>query len=172
MKCVGLLPLLPLTQQGRHTDVLVEALACIKNASIPREQKATLLTVTLQLATLSFRTPAEKRFIREQFKMYQDFIKDTDLYQFILEEGVEKGISQGIEKGISQGIEKGVEAFHQLILDDVRERFPELTALAVERLDAVHDLEVLKKLVRAVMTTSSVEQARAQFEDLQQKQGH
>ena len=164
MKCVGLLPLLPLTQQGRHPDVLAEALAGIKNARIAREQKATLLTVTLQLATLSFRTPAEKRFIKEQFKMYQDFIKETDLYQFILEEGVEKGLSQGREEG--------VEAFHQLILDDVCERFPELTALALERVDAVHDLEILKKLVRAMTSAGSVEQARALFEDLQQKQEH
>lgn len=92
--------------------------------------------------------------------MFQDIIKDTEIYQIIMQEGVEKGLAQGVE------------AFHQVILEEVQDRFPELIEQATKRVSAVTDLSVLKKIVRSMSFASSTDQVRALLDALKKNQGH
>jgi len=92
--------------------------------------------------------------------MYQDILKDTEIYQIIVQEGVEKGLSQGRE------------AFHQVILEDVQERFPDLLTQATESINAVTDLSILKKLVRDMISAHSLDEAQTLLQTLKKNQGH
>lgn len=114
--------------------------------------------------------------------MLRDIIKDTEIYQIIMEEGWEKGLEKGREEGWEKGREKGQEegrekgleegraAFHQLILEDVQDRFPELVEMAIRYVNAVADLDALKKLARNVVSANSVDQVRALFDTLKNNQ--
>jgi predicted transposase YdaD len=66
--------------------------------------------------------------------MFNDFLRDSPVYQEVLAEGLEKGLK------------KGLEAQRQTLLDIVQERFPEIVPLAKKQADAIEDPEVLRRL--------------------------
>jgi hypothetical protein len=136
---------------------------------VDRSAKDNLLTITFTLATFVFDRAANQDWLRKRFYMDLDLIRDTEIYQIIMQEGFEKGIQQGLEKSMQQGLEKGVQQsnqqevqdFQQIILRLFQRDFPELTALATQRLGAISDLNLLRNLVLDVTAATSVEQARA-----------
>ena len=161
MQSVGILPLLALTREGGHREVVDEAIAGIEHAPIDREKKDNLLTIAFNLFTLGFDDPKDKDWLRKRFAMYRDIIHDTEIYQIILQEGREEGRKESRE------------ALHQVILLTVQSRFPELTAFATERVNAVTDLSVLQKLTLDIVSASSTDQARSLLEALvKNNKGH
>src|SRR5437879_6922654 len=82
--------------------------------------KEDLLIMTFLLAPLNLKTQEDITWLKERFSMYQDMLKGTEIYQEIWQEGYE------------EGYQKGRAAFHQLILEDVGERFSELMEMATE----------------------------------------
>lgn len=154
MNSVGVLPLLSLTKEGGTPAVVDEAISKVRQANIDREMKELLLTIIFPLATLGLRKKEDRDWLIRRFYMLRDIIKDTEIYQIIMEEGWEKGLEKGLEKGR----EEGLTAFHQLILEDVQERFPELLEMATRQVNAIVDLDVLKQLARNVISANSAEQ--------------
>jgi predicted transposase YdaD len=141
-----------------------------------REEKENLLTFTLYLATLGFKRQSDKDWLKERFMMLKDIIRDTEIYQIILQEGLEKGLEEGrtkgLEEGRTQGLEVGREALQRVVLGVVQNRFPELAELAAARVGVVTDLGSLQKLALDVVSASSAEQARTLFESLKQYESH
>ena len=165
MQSVGILPLLALTREGGRREVVDEVIARIEQAPIEQEKRDNLLTIAFHLFTLGLDDPADKDWLRKRFAMYRDIIHDTEIYQIILQEGHEKGLEEGIEKGC--------EAFHQLILEDIQDRFPELIEYATECVNAVTDLNALKKLVRPVAHASSADEVYTLLDALRKNnKGH
>lgn len=160
MNSVGILPLLPLTREGGTPTVVDEALSRIRQADIDRKTKEELLTITFALATLGLKKKEDKDWLIRRFYMLRDIIKDTEIYQIIMEEGWEKGLEKGREEGL--------EAFHQLILEDIQERFPELIEMAMRRVNVIADLDALKKLARKVVSANSANQVQALLEESKQ----
>ena len=76
--------------------------------------------------------------------MLGDFLRDSPIYQEVLEEGVEKG---------------RLEERRQALLDIVFERFPEITHLARQQAMAIDDLEILRHLTVKMSTVQTPEQA-------------
>ena len=80
-----------------------------------------------------------------------DILRETPIYQIILEEGFEKGLEQGLEKGIEQGLERGHEEeklnLRLLLANLVQGRSPELASLAKECAARIEDLQVLRQIV-------------------------
>jgi predicted transposase YdaD len=157
MQGVGVLPLLALTREGGRREVVDEAIAGIEQTEMSREKKEILLTIVFNLAALGFSKQEDLEWLKGRFRMYQDIIKDTEIYQIILQEGREEGI----------------EAFHQVILSTVQNRFPELVEMATECVNAVTDLKVLQKLTLDMISANSTDQARALLRVLKKNdQGH
>jgi hypothetical protein len=161
MQSAGVLPLLALTREGGHREVVEEAIAGIEQAEMSRERKDTLLTIVFNLATLGFNKQEDLEWLKGRFRMYQDIIKDTEIYQIIVQEGIEK------QK------KKEVDDLHHIILFTVQRNFPALAEWTTERIEAIADLDILKKLVMDTISADSVDQMRALFEALQKNsQGH
>ena len=64
-------------------------------------------------------------------------MRESSMYQSILDEGLEKGIEQGIERGIQQGLQQGIE---QVAINLFRSGMPveqiiNVTGLTRERLE-------------------------------------
>jgi predicted transposase/invertase (TIGR01784 family) len=74
-------------------------------------------------------------------------MRESVIYQDILQQGIERGIKQGIEQAIEQGIKQGIEqAIEQIALNMLRqeldfELIQKITNLSLEQ------LQNLKKIV-------------------------
>ncbi len=102
-----------------------------------------------------------------------------------IEEGLEKGIEQGMAKGIEQGMAKGMEkgmekgqregetkGIRDALLDLLQERFGPLRLSTADKVRAVHDVQVLKGLLRSVLKTESPEAFETLLDDVLGHRGH
>jgi predicted transposase YdaD len=147
-KLIGLLPLLALTREGGSPEVVDEAINGIEHSSIDNEIKANLLSITLTLATLTLDKPEDKDWLRRRFRMYQDILRDTEIYQIIMQEGVEKGHQQELQD------------LRQILSGFIQARFQELVPLATEQTAHITDTETLKHLTLKVGLAQTLEEAR------------
>ena len=94
--------------------------------------------------------------------MFQDLLRDTDIYKIIVEEDHEQGVVEGHQKGLAEGLEKGraqglvegielqkriqqeQELQHQpeMLLHFVQARFPRLVRFAKKQIAVVTDVVV------------------------------
>lgn len=78
-----------------------------------------------------------------------DFLRDSPIYQEVLEEGMEKGRREGM-----------IEALRQVLLDVVFERFPEVICLAKKTSDSIDDSGILRCLAVKMSTLQTVEEVK------------
>jgi hypothetical protein len=77
--------------------------------------------------------------------MFQDILRESPIYQEIVEQGLEKGKIQGQR---------------EMLLDLVQMRFPELLTLAKQQTDGITDPGVLSSLNHKLFVAQTVEEAR------------
>lgn len=147
-RLVGLLPLLALTREGGSPEVVDEAITSIEYSTIDNEVKSILLSITLTLATLTLDKPEHKDWLRRRFRMYQDIIRDSEIYQIIIQEGVEKGHQQELQD------------LRQILLGFIQARFQELVPIATKQTATFTDTEALKHLTLKVVLAQTLEEAR------------
>ena len=166
VQSVGILPLLALTREGYRPEVIDEALRGIEQSIADRSVKDNLLTITLTLATLVLDGAASQDWLRKRFYMYHDLIRDTEIYQIIMQEGLDKGVQLGRQEGRQEITQREIQDFQQTILSIFQRGFPELITLATERISTISDLNLLKNLVLDINFAKSVEQAHAILDTL------
>ncbi len=72
-----------------------------------------------------------------------------------IERGRQEGREQGLEKGLEQGLETGM---RELLLRQLRNRFPSLTGQVVARVEAIRSTEELGALGERILTARSLEE--------------
>jgi predicted transposase YdaD len=92
--------------------------------------------------------------------MYRDILRESEIYQIIVQEGVEKGIEKGIEKGVKKGHQQELQDLRQILIGFVQARFEELVPLATKQTAGIADTEKLKNLTLKVGLAQSLEEAR------------
>ena len=80
--------------------------------------------------------------------MFNDILRETWVFQEVMQEGEEKGLK------------KGLEDLRQALLDVVQARFPELAFLARGQIAFIEDLEVLRSLIVKMSTAQTIEEAQ------------
>jgi len=170
---VGVLPLLALTSEGARPEVVDEALDGIEQAAIDRNAKRNLLTIALTLARLALDKPEHLGWLQGRFYMYQDLIRDTEIYQLIMAEGKAEGVAKGLEQGLKQGLKQGreqgkEEGMQEMILLAIQSRFPVLLELAKACTPALADVAVSRQLMLGILNAQSQEDVRQLLESLQQ----
>jgi predicted transposase/invertase (TIGR01784 family) len=142
----GLLPLLPLTRGGATREVVTEML----DRLVPSEHRE-LTSIGCALATLIFQrlNTAELGWFRRRISMIDDLLRESPFYQWILEEGEEKGL----EKGRLQELRNSVIRF-------VRARYPALEELAEKQVASCEDIERLDQLRTNLYTARSAKKVK------------
>lgn len=79
--------------------------------------------------------------------MYQDIIRDSEIYQIIIQEGVEKGHQQELQD------------LRQILLGFIQARFQELVPIATKQTASITDTEALKHLTLKVVLAQTLEEA-------------
>ncbi|MFL5664365.1 MAG: hypothetical protein ACJ8BW_23925 [Ktedonobacteraceae bacterium] len=188
---IGLLPLLPLTRDGAKQEVVEEVVIKLLDLS-DKSMQASLLSITFTLASLAFNTQEDKNWLIGRFKMFQDILRDTEIYKLIMEEGHEKGVAEGIQKGVAEGIQKGraegiqkgraegklegiqeqqqreLEHQRQMLLRFVQARFPGLLQFATRQVATIRDINILENLIYKIGLTEEItdDEVRQVFNDL------
>ena len=140
---VGLLPLLPLTQDGAQRDVVEQMITGLVSA-----EQTEALWIGYALASKVLKD--DLNWLRRRFAMLGDILRETPVYQEVLEEGLEKGLKEG-----------ELRAQRRTLIDIVQERFPDVIHLAKKQADAIEDPEVLRRLtvkMSVVQTSKEAEQ--------------
>jgi len=181
----GLLPLLPLTQDGVHHEVVDDMIA-----SLDRAGKSDLLPLAYAFASLVFQSEKDRDWLRKRFSMLSDdILEDSWAYQEMmakglqkgfdkgLREGLDKGLREGLDKGLREGLDKGLhvgelQALRGVIVDIVEDRFPALVTLISSHIQKIEDTTLLRRLnvkLSAAQTVQEAEQVfRAIVKDAQQ----
>jgi len=144
---VGLLPLLPLTQDGARREVVEQMITGLVST-----EKAESLWIGYALASKVLKD--DLKWLKRRFAMLGDILRETPVYQEVLAEGLEKGLEQGIKEG-------ELRAQRRTLLDIVQERFPEIAHLAKKQAEAIDDPEALRRLtvkMSIVQTSKEAEQ--------------
>jgi predicted transposase YdaD len=162
---VGLLPLLPLTNQGATQQVVEEVITGLSAVTEERSQ-VQLFPIAFTLSSLAFDRSEDKDWLIRRFRMLEDRLQQTEIYQYIKQQGVAEGQQQGLEQGLRQGLEEGLEKGLQqelqdlprLLVSSIRSRFPELIPVAAKQIAEVGSAEVLMDLTLKVIASQTAEE--------------
>jgi predicted transposase YdaD len=96
--------------------------------------------------------------------VFNDFLRETPVYQEVFEEGLEQGLERGRLQGLQQGHEEALQqALHQqreALLDIVRERFPKIVRPVSKLIEAIEDPAILLRLIVKMSTVQTAEEAK------------
>jgi flagellar biosynthesis/type III secretory pathway protein FliH len=163
LRLVGLSPLLLLTRGGAKREVVEEIIERLDEAKKPG-----LLLVTELLASLALPGDEDQEWIKWRFSEMFDQLRETKVYKELtkesLQEGLQKGLQEGLQKGLQEGLQKGLQegelrGGRQVVVDVVRERFPELAPLVQKQVEAVTDAALLRRLIVKMSTASTLQEA-------------
>jgi predicted transposase YdaD len=150
----GLLPLLPLTREGKNTEVVEEVISEL--SACEGEARSQLLPLACSLASLNFSSDREKDWLRRRLSMLDDLIKESWFLQEILQ--------QGREQGIEQERVQVLERERQVLVALVENRYASLVSLAKKKVEAISDMSVLQQLVLQLSIASGEDEARKYLE--------
>jgi predicted transposase/invertase (TIGR01784 family) len=185
MKQVGLIPLLPLTQEGIKRENIMAMFQEIDDAEDTDEiRKEELKLIGYTLASLVLRRKKnvlDQEWLIGRFHKMHDIIREAPIYQEILregfQEGVMKGIKEGMKEGMKEGVKEGMKEAQQEALQTLRHgfislvntRFPLLATLAYDEAERIEDQKTLVDLMVEVAAAQTQEDAQAALLAWQQK---
>ncbi len=132
----GVLPLVTLTDGGKRPEVVKEMIDQL--ASV---EEYDLLAIAQVLGGLVFKTGPELAWFRKRFSMFQDILRESSVYQEIVEEG-------------------RIQEQRKMLLMLVQLRFPELEALAKQQSDGIISPEILPPVNFKLLAAQTIEEAR------------
>ncbi len=164
----GILPLLPLTREGGSPHVVEEV---IKELEVIQDlqMRKNLFTISMTLASLALDKDDDRAWLYRRFLMYQDILRDTEIYQLIMQEGREQGIKQGREQGIKQVREQELQDLRQLLLSLISRRFISLYPTASKIVAKITAKETLQGLILTAGTARELQEVQDVFAQLKQQ---
>src|SRR5579885_2097609 len=146
----GLLPLLPLTREGKQR----ETIEMMINGLCPAGEapKRELLSIAYGLASLAFEEHEEREWLKRRFLMIEDLLGESWVFQ--------EWRQQALEEGIQKERKEEVQRHRKMLLAFVQARFPALEQLAEERGKALDDLEQLQALILNVGLAAGEQEAK------------
>jgi predicted transposase YdaD len=156
---IGLLPLLPLTREGRQREVVEDIMMALMPPQ--EEPKRNLVILTYVCASLAFEHDEENlNWLYRRFAMIDDIIRDTPAYKVLTKEAHEEGVQEGLEQGLEQGRQRELQRLRHLLLDIVKARFPKLVRLAKKQGIVLEESDVLGDLIVKVSAAQTSEEAK------------
>jgi predicted transposase YdaD len=137
---IGVLPLVTLAEGGKQPEVVKEMIDRLASA-----EEYDLLAISQVLGGLVFKKGSELEWFRKRFRMHQDILRESSVYQEIVEEGREEGRIQGQR---------------EILIGFVQRHFSEIAALAKQQADRITDPQMLQAVILKLLDAQTVEEAR------------
>lgn len=154
----GLLPLLPLTKGGARREVVEYMFG-----ELGETGKTDLELIGFTLASYAFTRleEGEQDWLKWRFYQMHDILRDSPIYQLILQEGREEGVQEGLQQGLQQGLAEGQRrAMRDAIISIVEERFPSLLDLAERKSEQIRPISTLQRVVLKLSIAQTAEEVR------------
>ena len=143
----GLLPLVPLTQNGTRPEILKEVADTLFVA-----KEKDLLALAKMIAGLVLKRRPEKAVIERMFEMYREILEDSWVYQKIKKQAKAEGKAEGKMEGLAQGEQR-------VLLAIIQRRFPDILGTAGKLIAEITDAKVLEDLAVAVSVAQTPQEA-------------
>ncbi|GCE10645.1 hypothetical protein [Tengunoibacter tsumagoiensis] len=169
----GMLPLLPLTQDGTKRETID-----LMIAELQRINENELNSLGYSIASLVFQKASDRQWLRERMKPMLGRIEDSWIFEEVKERAIAKGLAKGLEQGLEQGRELGLEqgrelgrleALQDLLMHFLRLRFSPLSAWAEPKIAAVTQPETLQTCADALFGVQTLEEAQQVLLELDKK---
>lgn len=92
--------------------------------------------------------------------MFSDFLRDSPVYQEVLEEGLEKGMEKGMERGMEKARQEEVSRQREVLVEIALERFPELVRTLRKAIANIDDPAILLRLIVKTSTAQTAEEIK------------
>jgi predicted transposase YdaD len=163
-KLSGLLPLLPLTKDGKSPEAVDEMIGCLQQTG-----KADLLPLAYALSALTFNKEEEQQWLKERFESMTDILEESWAYQEMVQKGVAKGLEQGLKQGLERGLERGLKrglkkekkGLEHIVVRFVELHFPDLVPLAKRQAAKTTTSEQLQDMLDKLFVVHTDHEARA-----------
>lgn len=153
----ALLPLAPLAASTASTELLEEVVQRVRQLEPERQREVS--SYAQLLAGLKF----EKEFIRQLFR--EGMMRESVIYQEILEEGREEGRRQGRQEGRQEGLQEGrQEGLQLLILRLLTRRIGAVPDVLRSRIDTL-SIEQLETLGEALLDFTELADLETWFQN-------
>src|SRR5438128_1992892 len=143
----GLLPFVTLTKGGKGPEVV--------NTMIERLAEARtfdLLTMAEVLGGLAFEEENERETFRRRFRMFQNVLRESWVYQEIGQEFFEEGREEERQRSRQR--------LYDAIMSLVQTHFPEFVPLAEQQTTSMTDPDTLQKLLLQLIAAQRAEEAK------------
>ncbi len=136
MEHTGLLPLAALTRAETPKELLEEVATRTRELP-PNQEKSTLLMCAALLAGLRFEKEVIMSVLRE------DILKESVIYQDIIDQGLQRGLQQGIVQGMEQGMEQGIHVGKaEMLVNILKHRFQDFSSEDERHLIALNSMQL------------------------------
>jgi len=142
---MGLLPLLPLTQDAKELETVDRMIADLQKAGLE-----SLLMIGFAFSVLKFPSKEQTARLKARFFMLHDILKETWVFQDVRQEGKEEGREEGAQQTKKRDLLLFVEA-----------RFPTLLAQAKQAVEQRQTVEQLELLLNKLYRMNTIEEAQA-----------
>ena len=150
---VGLLPLLPLTKDGAKREIIEDMITRLVAA-----EQTESLWIGYALAAKVMKH--DLQWLRRRFAVFSDFLRDSPVYQEVLEEGLEKGLETGLARGREEGLQQELQRQRDTLINITLDRFPELVRQMKKEASDVDDPAMLSRLIVKLSTARTVEEVK------------
>jgi flagellar biosynthesis/type III secretory pathway protein FliH len=146
----GILPLIPLTQDGRDHHAIEHVIKELRQPGVKKAKE--LLTLTYGLAALVLKEENEHLWLQRRFAMIDDIINESWAFQEM--------IQKGHEKGLKEGLKEGLQAQRQSLILLIQKHYPTLLQLAQNVCNAIQTLEESQALFKKVLNAQDEGEVR------------
>ena len=147
-KLPGLLPLLPLTQDGQSREVVEDMIESLEQAG-----RTDLLPLAYIFSAYTFVGENEQQWLIERFHAMKGFLEDNYAYREMVKWAQEKSLQQGLQQG-----KKDVE---HIVVRFVEFHFPALVPLAKLQAAQATTSQQLQKMFDQLLVAHTEQEARA-----------
>jgi hypothetical protein len=138
----GILPLVPLTQNGQDRDAIEHVIKELRHPGVKKQEE--LLSLTYGVAALVFESESEHNWLQRRFAMIDDIINESWAFQDL----------------IQRGRKEGLQAQKQNLILLIQKHYPALLQLTQDVCNAVQTLEELQDLFQKVLLAKDEQEAR------------
>jgi predicted transposase YdaD len=154
----GLLPLLPLAQEGNRREVVQQMFQSLQQVG-----NKDLLALGYAFAVRKLKK-IDQPWLKELFMSVENIFEGTWIYDEILQKGMAKGLEQGLERGLEQGLERGLEqglkVLRATLVHFVKANFPDQLALAEQQVGFVTAPSQAQELLDKLFVARTTDEVR------------
>ncbi len=141
----GILPLVPLTQDGQDHDAIEYVIKELRQPGVKKADE--LLSLTYGLAGLVFENESDKLWLVRRFAMLKDILDESWTFQEIKKEAQKEAYKEAHKEGL--------QAQRQSLILLTQKYYPALLQLAQDVCNAIQTLEELQDLFQKILQAES-----------------